>query len=453
LSQESSRVTITELHRDRYARTGEASYRLKKILLPCHGIGIRSKQDEDALIKLRMTHETSHLGFCITQLAYADGTLIALAKELAQEAVKFKPTAKGEQLKMFSEKTLFAVEPSTEFTYWDHKKTIEKLQASLETPVFLREYISELLQKREEFGIRSNEYKAWKETFFQKAWSELANNLELLDSFLVQNESAQKTCNADILILPTNPVISRTTFLIAKKIIERAAMIYGSSAALYLVLHPSVLKDDDLLADIVELYQTSKQSVLILKIKDFNPTEPDKIDARNAFADIQEAFCDIRKSNPKKCTIFLDGGKLTYPSIVRGFDIVTNHISGKNKLGGGIRRKNTQQPTKFSRYYIRKKMVTYAHERILELSKNELKLSNNRRALDCDLPCCKDIKTLDGLTANYWNFSIARPHFALTMNEDAKFISQMIYKNQIQKTKDPLLKSELCILKNLIPDV
>ena len=177
-----------------------------------------------------------------------------------------------------------------------------------------------------------------------------------------------------------------------------------------------------------------------------------KVDLRNAFDEIQEVFCNIRKGNSKKCTILLEGGQLTYPSLVRGFDIVTNNLSGKNKLGGG-RRKPGQIVDTHSSYYVGSKKILYPYALIQELSENELKITNNEHALPCQLFCCKDVKTLDGMTSNCWNYSIVRPHFALTMNEDAKNVSDFIYKNNIQDAKQSLLKSELCVLKHLIPDV
>ena len=67
----------------------------------------------DIFIKLRLTYETGHLGFCITQLAYSDNTSVNLTKMISEEKLKFKPTAIGDQMKMFSEKTQLAVEPST----------------------------------------------------------------------------------------------------------------------------------------------------------------------------------------------------------------------------------------------------------------------------------------------------------------------------------------------------
>ena len=82
-----------------------------------------------------------------------------------------------------------------------------------------------------------------------------------------------------------------------------------------------------------------------------------------------------------------------------------------------------------------------------EFAMNELQFTDGQHALQCKLPCCKEIKTIEGITRSIWNYSIARPHFALSMNEEATFISNMIYHNQIQKAKDRLLKSELCILE------
>ena len=204
---------------------------------------------------------------------------------------------------------------------------------------------------------------------------------------------------------------------------------------------------------IINFCEKTKLPIIILKIKDLDQIlDPDKLDERNAFSEIQEKFCAIRKNNSKKCTILLDGGKLTYPSLVRGFDIVTNHFSGRNKKGGR-RRKNSTDPIGFSSYFLHDKMIFLSYKKMLEFAKNQRKRTNNEHALSCKLPCCIDVKTLEGVNREIWNFSIARPHYALTMNHLAKFIAEQIYKNQIQKTKEYLLLSELCVLKNLIPDI
>lgn len=90
-------------------------------------------------------------------------------------------------------------------------------------------------------------------------------------------------------------------------------------------------------------------------------------------------------------------------------------------------------------------MITY--------TQNNLILTNGEHGLRCSLPCCKDVKLIDDLTRDIWNNSIVRPHYCLTINEMAKEISKFINQNKIQDAKNILLLSELCVLKNLIPDV
>ena len=150
-----------------------------------------------------MNYETSHVGFCITQLAYADDTFVNLKKRIEDEKLKLKPTAKGEQLKMFSEKTLLGVQPSTEFTYWEHERTLHKILSSIETPKFLKDYVTKLIKKRKEYGIGSQEYRKWKTEFFENSWSELVTDVDLLNDLTVENYEGQKSCRADILIPPT----------------------------------------------------------------------------------------------------------------------------------------------------------------------------------------------------------------------------------------------------------
>lgn len=451
MSQE-SKFFVEELYRDRYARTGEASYKLKKILLPASGIGLRTKQDLRTFVNLRFTHPTEHLGFCITNQAYSENTFIPLIKKLEEERHKFKFSAEYKQLKTFVDKTFLAVEPSTQFTYWTHQKSLEYIQKSLDTPKFLKECAKTILKKKKEMGTYDKQFQEWKEKFFEQRWDEVTTDDDLLDDLVLENRSSQIVCKADMLIPPTNPVVSEHSFDMAKKIIEHTERIWNQSTAAYLVIKSSAISDDDLRAKIISFYENTKLPILMLKIKDFEPTDPDKFELRNAFGEIQEAFCSIRENNKKKCTILLEGGKLTYVAFTRGFDIVTNHLSGKNKLGGG-RNKKGEVSDQHSKYFVREKKIFYPYSKILQLSKNELKLTNNQHALNCNLPCCNNVKTLNGMTVNFWNYSITRPHFALSMNEDAKQIYNFIYGNKIQDAKKILLLSELCVLKNLIPDV
>ena len=450
MNQESN-FFVEELYRDRYARTGEASYKLKKILLPASGIGLRTKQDLKTFVNLRFSHPTDHLGFCITNQANSENTLFNLKKKLNEEKLKFKPTLEGKQLQIFSDKTLLAVEPPTQFTFWTDNKSLKNMQNSLDTPKFLKNCADEILNQKQILGGTSQEFKIWKESFFEREWENVTSDYDLLDDLILENRKSQIMCNADMLIPPSTPVVSEYSFKMAKKIIEQTEKIWNQSTVAYLVIKPSVLNDDNLRADIIKFYENTKLPILMLKIHDFEPTNPDSFDQRNAFAEIQEAFCSIRETKKSKCTILLDGGKLTYVSLTRGFDIVTNHISGKNKLGGGG--KKGQVTDKHSQYYMRNKKIMYSWAKIQQLSKNELRLTNNEHALTCRLPCCNDVKTLEGTTVNYWNNTITRPHFALNMNEEAKQIYDFIYGDKIQEAKKVLLLTELCVLKNLIPDV
>lgn len=448
-----NKFVISELKRDRYSRVAEVQSQLKKIKIPALGIGVRSKQDLETLKDLRLTYETDHIGFCVTQMVNVDDTLISISKELKEEKFKFKPTARGDQLKMFVNKTILSVEPPTEFTYYEDKDIFKKIQTSLEMPKFLKEYVSKVREKQKELGTDSEEYKNWKEQFFEDSWDEVYSNPAIMNQLIEENYDSQKAANADILIPPTPPLLTPVMFYVATRIIEETSKMAPKSTAVYFNVPLSILRDDDLREKVLNYFEKTKLPIVILKIKDLDQIlDPDKLDERSAFSEIQERLCAIRKNNPKKCTILFDGGKLTYPSLVRGFDIVTNHFTGRNKRGGR-RRKNSTDLIGYGSYLLPDKMIFLSYKKMLEFAKNQRKLTNNEHALDCVLPCCVDVKTLEGINREMWNFSITRPHYALTMNFLLKFISEQIYKDQIQKTKDFLLKSELCVLKNLIPDV
>jgi len=134
---------------------------------------------------------------------------------------------------------------------------------------------------------------------------------------------------------------------------------------------------------------------------------------------------------------------------------VTNNMSGRNKKGGGPPNRKTKpdELTGRSQYYIRDKQIFYQFQKMIIFAKNNLELTNNEHGLRCPLSCCREITSLEDLTRDMWNYSVVRPHFCLTMNEIVKDISKFINDDNVQEAKNILLRSELCVLKRLIPDV
>ena len=205
-------------------------------------------------------------------------------------------------------------------------------------------------------------------------------------------------------------------------------------------------------ASVIKVDGKNRWKTIILKIHDLdNLLDPDKEDKREAFSEIQDRLCELRKKS--KCTILLEGGKLTVPSLVRGFDIVVNSFSGRNKKGFGKPRKNATDPIGYSQYFIKEKMIFYPFKKMIEYAKNQLKETEGSHGLRCKLSCCIDVKSIEDINRDIWNYSVTRRHYALTMNEIVKEISKLINKNEIHKAKDMILLSELCVLKHLIPDV
>ena len=446
---------VQETRRDRYSRESQLSSNIAKIKTPCHGIGLRNKKDLHTFKQLRLNFPTERLGFCIVQLANSDDTFVDLSKRIKEEKYKLSPTAEGTQLKMFVNQTILAVEPSTQFTYYYDKDMINKILTSMETPTFLKEFVTSLKKKVEKCGsAKSEEYQQWKNSFFEKTWLELLSNNKLRNKLVTENYDGQKTSNASILIPPTPPLVSDSMLQVAIKIIEDTTKLAKNSTAIYFNLPLYILKNTDLIKKKLDYCKSAKNPIIILKIRDLDQIlDPDKEDERVAFSEIQEALCEIRKNNQNRCTILLEGGKLTIPSLVRGFDIVTNHISGKNEKKGGKPRKGSTDPIGYSQYFIKEKLIFYQYKKMIEYAENQLKLTHNEHGLRCKLPCCSDVKSLKGINKEIWNTSITRPHFALTMNDIAIEIARLIHTNQIQKAKEIILKSELCVLKHLIPDV
>lgn len=447
---------VEEVWRDRYSRESQLHKNLLKIVTPCHGIGLRSRKDLDAFVNLRLTQPTERLGLCVIELAKTDNTFVWMQKELNAEKHKLSPTALGTQLKMFEDQTMLVVLPTMQYTYYYDQDMIDDILTSLETPTFLKDFVRQLKAKAKKIGnTKSEEFQDWKKQFFEEKWLELNADPKLLDQLITENYNGQNTSNATILVPSTPPLVTQAMYYIAIKIIEETTKLAPNSTAIYFHLPFSILRDTEFRKKILDYCEKAKNRIIILKIRDIDQlVDPDKEEERISFSEIQDRLCIIRK-NDSKCTILLDGSKLTIPSLARGFDIVTNPFSGRLQTK---RRKRKQgvpdtDPKGYSQYLIRGKLIFYQYKKMLEYTENNLKLTNGEHGLNCPLPCCIGVKSLKDITKEFWNFSIARPHFALNMNEIAKRIAKLMYDKQIQNANDIILESELCVLKHLIPDV
>ena len=105
-------IQIRERHRDRYSRENLLSNGMVNIQCPCHGIGIKTTKDLENFMSLRLNDPTERLGFCIVPITHVDNTLIENMKKIEEEKYKLAPTAKGMQIKMFTDQTFIAVETS-----------------------------------------------------------------------------------------------------------------------------------------------------------------------------------------------------------------------------------------------------------------------------------------------------------------------------------------------------
>lgn len=445
-------IRVKETRRDRYARESSVSNGILSVLCPCCGIGIRSKKDLETFVKLRLAHPTERLGFCIVSLANSDDTFIGLKKQLEEEKHKLAPTAEGKQLQMFVDQTFLAVEPSTENTYYYDKEISKKILSSLETPSFLKEMVKEIMKKAESLGSKSEKFQQWKRAYFEEKWLALNSSPKLLHSLIDENFDSQNTCNANMHIPPTPPLVTPALFYVAIKIIEEATKLAKDSTAIYFNMPFAILRDRELCKKILDYCDKSRNKIIIFKIHDLDKMlDPDKEDERNMFSEIQDRMCDLRKND--KCTVLLEAGKLTIPSLIKGFDVVTNYFSGRNQRGGGKRHPDSTDPVGFSQYLIKEKLISYQYKKMIQYAENQLKITNGKHGLLCKLPCCKEVKSLKDVNRDIWNYSITRPHYALNMNEIVKEISKLINSNEIQEAKKIILLSDLCVLKHLIPDV
>lgn len=438
MSQASSLV-VQQVDEDRYARATVTRLKGKKVETPSTGIVLRTPKELASFIKFKLTYSTPNIGFVVSQLHNADQTTSVLVNGNLRPFVEYPKNAISE----FTNNSIIMVEPGTEFPYSDPLKKLSRVIQSQFVPVALKEVVRETISMKKSMEKRDRgEYAEWKTTRYFDFWRKVSSNATVRTEFTVDTLRKEAQAGSDYGIPPVPVVIDSETLRIAIHLNNMSRYLWSGRlrCATYFILDPRSLEDDKLLEELLSYLRdiapiNGESDIIILKFKNWDLTMPEvRLNQRKGYRYFLNMIQMMKMQTPNRLFMLLEAGYQLYPSMVAGFDVVSTSFTGYD--GDSQYGKSAG----WGSFYDPKLMVHVSHKKIADLGKF------------CLCKVCEQVTDLKALTRDYWNFQVCRPHFGVQVNEMATEIKRMIVQRTIQDAKSRLEKSELSILKGLIPD-
>lgn len=431
-------LAVNQGEEDRYARTTLTSVKNKKATTPAGCIAIRTKRDLESYIDFKLTYRAPSIGFVTTQLYNAAETTAVLVTSNMRNYTSYYDNT----ISQFLDNSIIMVEPATEFPFYDPMTKLKKIEESAFVPPLIRRLVRETIDKKKELEKKDKgTYKKWRIAHYREFWEKIDKDAKLRVE-LIRGMFRSETVTGGDYGLPPVPVSNDSnTLRITERINDFGKHLWSGKApcATYFIFAPDILEDFSLLDGVIEYLKAivpsdSDPDIIVFKFKEADFTAPEaRLNHRRGYRYLLEKIVLLKKENPNRLFILLEAGHQLYPSMVAGFDVVSTSFTGYDRdseFGRG---------SGWGSYYDRKLMIHIKHDSSLNLKKL------------CLCPVCEGVTDINALTRDYWNFRVCRPHFGLTLNDMASEIKKLIADKNIQEARGRLEKSELSILKSLIP--
>jgi len=194
----------------------------------------------------------------------------------------------------FFKKDLFILDQSSESLLYH--KYFERLRTSPRTPTEARVFADE--QKTLIDAGNLDERK--KAQMYDRFWERLSGDGRHLARFLGQSFDFSNETFADIVLPFTILIDSRTTFEIAQvinRLWKAQCELNGKRSVAYLLMKKSVLRNPNLVADIIRYLKNLKVDVIVIKVKNLDLTSARDVQPRELYTEILQALAEIKRKN------------------------------------------------------------------------------------------------------------------------------------------------------------
>jgi hypothetical protein len=450
---QTSKLKVSQIVRDRFARATKTSLEGKEILTPNFSPLIQSSNELDIYLRRMLSLEDNqHLGTFVMRIFDANNLLLPMINIKNLKRLDIETKSVPTLYRDFFEKTISFIDPATEYLDFEfHFDKFIKLADKVHFPRQVMAYLH--LKDRRKKNCSSIEYKRWKGQVHRKFWYDLDRERRRLNDLITEYFDLEATFETKILIPPMPLVDNEGLLDIAVRINDMSKALAvdrvdSGECATYFLLSKSSLRDKKMLEKIVEYMKHDPATLTIFKFKNLTLWASGIFTEREAFRDLMKDISEIKKDKPEKLFMLLEGSFQCFPSASYGFDLVSSSLRlldidsayGENAGYGG--------------YFYEDKLWNAKYTDLPEI------MSNNDGKLPCSCHICRSITydsvkeklQYDGkkLTSEEWN-SYRREHNLFVMNRLMKMINTAINEKQIELVRQRIKDSEISNLKTLIP--
>lgn len=447
---QTSRLKVSQIDRDRFARATKTTLEGKEILTPNFSPLIQNQKELDIYLNKMLSPEgNQHLGTFTMRIFDANKILLPLINLKNQKRIDGEAKPVPSLYRDFFEKTIPLIEPATE--YLDFEFHFEKFVKLSETVHFPQQVMTYLHKKdRRKKNCSSTNYKKWKGPAHRDFWYGLDRERRRLNDLITEYFDLEAKFETKILIPPVPFVDNNGLFDIAVRVNDmgKALAVDRGECATYFLLSKSILRDPKTLQKIVEYMNHDQTTLTIFKFKNLTLWDSEVFAEREAFRDLNEAIAEIKRGKPERLFMLLEGSLQCFPSASYGFDLVSSSLRlldidsayGENAGYGG--------------YFHKDKLLNVKYTDIPEI------MSNNDGSMPCPCSVCRNI-TYDRvkkelqyngkkITLEEWS-DHRREHNLFAMNDLMEMINRAIKEKQIEFVRQKIKDSEISNLKTLIP--
>ena len=447
---QTSKLKVSQIDRDRFARATKTTLEGKEILTPNFSPLIQSLAELDIYLNKMLSPENNqHLGTFIMRIFDAYKILLPWFNIKNQKRIDEKTKPVPSLYRGFFEKTISLIDPATEYlTLEFHFDKFLKLAEKVHFP---RQVITYLHSKdRMKKTVSSAVYKKWKGQAHKKFWYDLDRERRRLNDLITEYFDLESRFETKILIPPMPLVDNESLLDISIRIndMSKALAVNRGECATYFLLSKSILRQKKMLKKIVEYIKHDPATLTIFKFKNLTLWTSGVFTEREAYRDLMKEIAEIKKDTPEKLFMLLEGSFQCFPSASYGFDLVSSSLRmldidsayGKNSGYGG--------------YFYEEKLWNAKYADIPEI------MFNNEGSLPCPCNICRNITYDGGKSELQYNgkkikkeewASYRREHNLFVMNGLMKIINRAIKEKQIEFVRMKIRDSEISTLKTLIP--
>jgi hypothetical protein len=448
---QTSKLEVSQIDKDRFARATKTKLEGKNILTPSFSPLIQSPTELDIYLNRMLSPEhNEHLGTFVMRIFDSYKLLLPWINIKNQRNLDVDASPVPSLYRDFFAKTIPLIDPATEYLEYEfYFDNFIRFADKVHFPQKVIKYLHKKNRRRK--NSSSTDYKRWKGQAHKKFWYDIDRERRRLNDLITEYFDLEAKFETKIL-LPPMPIVDNEGLLdIAVRIndMSKALAVDRGECATYFLLNKSVLRKDNILKRIVDYMKYDPATLTIFKFKNLTLWRSGTSNEREAFRDLMEEMVKIRRYNPKKVFMLLEGSLQCFPSASYGFDFVSSSLRlldidsayGQNQGYGGYFNEDTLWNEKFSN--------------LPEI------MTNNNGYLPCPCSICRSI-TFDPvrnellyngkkLIPEEWN-SYRREHNLFVMNDLMKIIRRAIKEKQIEFVRQKLKDSpEISNLRTLIP--